>query len=84
MGLHPHISNVSPMDLLQTKENLDTLKVKLPDGTVFTMNIFTQGNPEEYLLHVQVVLHLIGQKADVYWASRFEFQKGPRQSRSAD
>ena len=50
------------MDLLQTKENLDTLKVKLPDGTVFTMSILAQGNPEENLTHVQAVLHLIGQK----------------------
>jgi hypothetical protein len=51
------------MDLLQTKENSETtLEVKLPDGTVFTMSIFMQGHPDEFLSHVQAVLHLIRQK----------------------
>ena len=56
------ISYVPPTDLLQTKESSDNLKVKLPDGTIFTMSIFANGNPEDYLLHVQVVLCLINQK----------------------
>ncbi len=34
----------------------------LSDGTAFTMSIFAKGNPEDYLSHVQAVLHLIGQK----------------------
>ena len=46
--------------ILKTKETPDSLKVKLPDGTVFTMQIFAKGNPEEYLLHMQAVLRLIG------------------------
>ena len=40
------------MDLLQTKENTDTLKVKLYNGMVFTMSIFAKGNPEDYLSHM--------------------------------
>jgi hypothetical protein len=40
----------------------DSLKVKLPNGTVFAMQIFAKGNPEEYLLHLQAVLCLIGNK----------------------
>jgi hypothetical protein len=50
------------MDLLQTKENMDTLKMKLSDRTVFSMTIFTKGNPEDYLQHLIAVLHLIIQK----------------------
>ncbi len=53
VGIHPPIQYVPPMDLLQTKENLDMLKVKLSNGTVFMNRIFTQGNPEEYLLHMR-------------------------------
>jgi hypothetical protein len=34
----------------------DSLKVKLPNGTVFTMQIFAKGNLEEYLSHIQAVL----------------------------
>ncbi len=45
LGIRPPNPYVPPTDLLQTKENSDTLKVKLPDGMVFTMRIFVQGNP---------------------------------------
>jgi hypothetical protein len=38
------------------------MKVKLPDGTVSNMTIFSQGNTKEYLAHVVTVLHLINQK----------------------
>ncbi len=34
----------------------------LPNGTVFNMSIFSQGNTEEYLAHVVMVLCLINQK----------------------
>jgi hypothetical protein len=37
------------------------MKVKLPNGTVFNMSIFSRGNTEEYLTHVVAVLHLINQ-----------------------
>ncbi len=62
LGAHPPIPYVPPMDLLQAKENLDAIKLKLPDGTVISMTIFAKGNPEEYLQYVIAVLHLINQK----------------------
>ncbi len=49
LGIRPPIPYVPPTDLLKTKETSDSLKVKLPNGTVFTMQIFAKGNPEEYL-----------------------------------
>jgi hypothetical protein len=47
LGVCPPIPYVPPTDLLQTKENSETVKVKLPDGTVISMMIFAKGNPEE-------------------------------------
>jgi hypothetical protein len=41
---------------------LDNLKVKLEDGTIFNMTLFSQGNTKEYLAHIIAVLHLINQK----------------------
>jgi hypothetical protein len=38
------------------------LKIKLTNGTVFTMTIFSIGNAKEYLVHVIAVLFLINQK----------------------
>ncbi len=62
MGAHPPIPHVPPTDLLQARENSDSIKLKLPDGTVISMMIFAKGNPEEYLQHIIAVLHLINQK----------------------
>jgi hypothetical protein len=62
LGVCPPIPYVPPTDLLQTKENTDTLKLKLPDGTVFSMTFFAKGNPEDYLQHLIAVLRLITQK----------------------
>ena len=62
LAILPPIPCVPPKDLLQTKESSDTLKVKFPDGTIFTMQIFTRGNPEEHLMHIQAVLRLIRNK----------------------
>jgi hypothetical protein len=62
LGVHPPIPYIPPTDLLQTKENTDTLKLKHPDRTVFSMTIFTKGNPEDYLQHIITVLCLITQK----------------------
>jgi hypothetical protein len=45
-----------------TDESSKTLKVKLADGTVFSMSIFAKGSPEDYLQHVIAVLRLINQK----------------------
>ena len=51
------IPYVPPTYLLAAKENSESLKVKLPDGTVLTMStIYSSGNPEEYLAHVIAVL----------------------------
>jgi hypothetical protein len=38
------------------------LKVKLPDGTVFSMSIFVKGSLDDYLQHIIAVLCLINQK----------------------
>jgi len=58
----PPIPYVPPTDLLAAKENSESLKVKLPDGTVLTMSIYSSGNPEEYLAHIIAVLRLIMKK----------------------
>jgi hypothetical protein len=50
------------MDLVTNKKSPESLKIKLPNGTIFNMSIFSQGNTKEYLAHVVVVLHLINQK----------------------
>jgi hypothetical protein len=57
----PPIPYVPPTDLITTKEAPESLKIKLPNGTVFNMSIFAQGNTEEYLAHIAVVLRLINQ-----------------------
>jgi hypothetical protein len=62
LGARPPIPYVPPTDPLQAKENSDSIKLKLPDGTVISMTIFAKGNPEEYLQHVIAVLRLINQK----------------------
>jgi hypothetical protein len=63
LGICPPIQYVPPMDLdlLQVKDSTEMLKVKLPNGTVFSMSIFMQGSPEEYLQHIIAVLCLINQ-----------------------
>jgi hypothetical protein len=63
LGVCPPIPYVPPMDLLQTKESMDMLKLKLQNGTFFSMTIFAKGNPEDYLQHLIAVQHLITQKA---------------------
>ncbi len=54
---------VPPMELVTTKKAPGrSLKIKLPNRTVFNMSIFSQGNTEEYLAPLIVVLLLINQK----------------------
>ncbi len=36
-----------PMDLVTTREAPESLKIKLPNETIFNMSIFSQGNTEE-------------------------------------
>jgi hypothetical protein len=62
LGNRPPVPYVPPTDLLQTKDSSKTLKVKLADGTVFSMSIFAKGTPEDYLQHIIAVLRLIDQK----------------------
>ncbi len=47
---------------MTTKESPNSLKIKLTDGTIFNMPIFSQGNTKEYLAHIVAILRLINQK----------------------
>jgi hypothetical protein len=62
LSIWPPVTYVPPMDLITTKEMPDTLKIKFPNGTIFNMPIFAQGNDEEYLVHIVAVLCVIKQK----------------------
>ena len=62
LGTRPPIPYVPPTDLLPTRDNTETLKVKLSNGTVFTMSILARGSPEDFLQHIIAVLRLIDQK----------------------
>ncbi len=62
LGNCPPIQYDLPTDLLQAKDKIEILKVKLPNTSVFSMTIFAKGSPEDYLRHVIVILHLINQK----------------------
>jgi hypothetical protein len=62
LSSQPPTPYVPPMDLVTTKEALESHKIKIPNGFVFNMPIFSQGNTKEYLVHVVVVLQLISQK----------------------
>ncbi len=55
----PLISFVLLTDLISTKEEPQSLKIKLPDGSVFNMSIYSRGNTEEYLAHIIAVLCII-------------------------
>jgi hypothetical protein len=50
------------MDYATKTESPESFKIKLPNGTDFKMNIFSQGNTKEYRGYVVVVLCLINQK----------------------
>jgi hypothetical protein len=62
LSSQPLISYASLTDLVTTKESPQSLKIKLFEGTIFNMSIFSQGNTKEYLVHVVVVLYLINKK----------------------
>jgi hypothetical protein len=56
----PPIPYMPLTDLLATKEPASkNLMIKLPDGTVFPMTIFSRGITEEYLAHIITVRNLI-------------------------
>jgi hypothetical protein len=62
LSSRPPVLYVSPTNLVTPKESLNNWKVKLPNETISTMTIFSQGNSKEYLVHIIAVLHLINQK----------------------
>ncbi len=47
---------------LKDQEAPECLRIKLPDGTIFNMSIFSQGNTNEYLVHVVAILCAMNQK----------------------
>ncbi len=53
---------VPPTDLLPATSKIETIKIKVSDGSTVSMKIFTVGSPEEYLSHIVAVLHLIDRK----------------------
>jgi hypothetical protein len=53
---------IPPMDLVTTKKELQSLKIKLPDGSIFNMSIYSSGNTKEYLAHIVAVIRIIKQK----------------------
>ena len=58
LGNRPLVLYAPPTDLLQTKDSSETLKVKLANGTVFSMSIFAKGSLEDYLQDIIAVLCL--------------------------
>jgi hypothetical protein len=55
----PPILYVPEVDIIMPKEEPQTLKVKLPDGSHLNMPIYFRGNTEEYLPHIVAVLQII-------------------------
>jgi hypothetical protein len=58
----PPIPYVPVVDILMPKEDLQVLKIKLPDASHLSMPIYSCGNNEEYLAHIVAVLRVIEQK----------------------
>jgi hypothetical protein len=58
----PPIPYIPGVDIVTAKEELQFLKVQLPDASHISMPIFSRGNNEEYLMHIVAVLRVIEQK----------------------
>ena len=58
----PPIPYVPPTDLLPAIDKIETIKIKVADGSTVNMKIFSIGSPEEYLGHIVAVLGLIDRK----------------------
>jgi hypothetical protein len=56
LSSRPPVPYVPPTDLVTIKETPNTLKMKLPNGTIFNMSIFSRGNTEEYLAHIVAII----------------------------
>ncbi len=61
LGAQPPIPYVPPTDLIKKQEG-EQIKVKMPDGTNFSMAAFMSGTNEDYLAHVIAVLCIIKKK----------------------
>jgi hypothetical protein len=62
LSSRPPIPYAPRTDLVTTKEELQSLKIKLPDGSIFNMSIYSHGNTEEDLAHIVAILCIIKQK----------------------
>jgi hypothetical protein len=51
----PPIPYMPPTHLLVTKESSKNSMIKLPNGTVFAMTIFSQGNTEEFFAQMEYI-----------------------------
>jgi hypothetical protein len=58
----PPIPYIPPTNLMTIKEEPQSLKIKLPDRSVFNMSIYSRGNTKEYLAHIVAVLRINKQK----------------------
>jgi hypothetical protein len=58
----PPIPYVPEVDIVTPKEELQTMKVKLPDHSHLNMPIYSRGNTEEYLAQIVAVFQIINQK----------------------
>ncbi len=58
----PPIPYVPVVDIVTPKEEPQLFKVKLPDASHLSMQIYSRGNNKEYLAHIVAVLHIIDQK----------------------
>jgi hypothetical protein len=50
------IPYIPKTDIVTPKEELQSLKVKLPDNSHLNMPIYSHGNTKEYLMHIVAVL----------------------------
>jgi hypothetical protein len=60
-GARPPIPYVPPTNLIEKQEG-EQIKVKMPDGTNFSMAAFTCGTNKDYLVHVIAVPRIIKKK----------------------
>jgi hypothetical protein len=58
----PPIPYAPPTDLLPATTKIETIKIKVADGSTVNMKIYSVGSPEEYLSHIVAVLGLIDRK----------------------
>ena len=71
LSQRPPIPYVPPTDLLPATSKIETIKIKVSDGSTVNMKIFSIGSPEEYLSHIVAVLHLIDRKGLREQSSKF-------------